>query len=67
VSTDKKSLIAIDARFLGEAGPGRYVKNIVEQLEHLDNRNNYVIYLREKGFNLYEPSSGNFKKSARRL
>lgn len=58
----KEPLIAIDARFLGEAGPGRYVKNIIEQLEKTDTTNAYVIYLRPKGFEQYKPSSPNFKK-----
>ena len=48
MSAGKKSLIAIDARFLGEAGPGRYVKNIIEQLEEVDTTNEYIIYLRPK-------------------
>jgi len=62
VSSGKKRLIAIDARFLGEAGPGRYVKNIIEQLEKSDTTNEYVIYLRPKGFEKYKPSSPNFRK-----
>jgi len=62
VSSGKKRLIAIDARFLGEAGPGRYVKNIIEQLEKSDTSNEYVIYLRPKGFEQYKPSSPNFRK-----
>ena len=62
MNAGKKSLIAIDARFLGEAGPGRYVKNIIEQLEKVDTANEYVIYLRPKGFEQYKPSSSNFRK-----
>ena len=62
MSSGKKRLIAIDARFLGEAGPGRYVKNIIEQLEKSDTSNEYVIYLRPKGFEQYKPSSPNFRK-----
>ena len=42
--------IGIDARFYGEAGPGRYVKNIIEHLENIDNENEYIIFLRKKVF-----------------
>ena len=59
---EMQKTIGIDARFLGDAGPGRYVKNIVENLENLDTKNNYVIFLREKGFDSYQPHNLNFKK-----
>lgn len=54
--------IAIDARFLGEAGPGRYVKNILNQLEALDVKNEYFVFLRARGFEQYTPVNPNFKK-----
>jgi glycosyltransferase involved in cell wall biosynthesis len=54
--------IGIDARFYGEAGPGRYVKNIVEHLEKIDRENEYLVFLRKKGFDTYQPSNKNFKK-----
>jgi glycosyltransferase involved in cell wall biosynthesis len=54
--------IGIDARFYGEAGPGRYAKNIVEHLEKVDHTNTYVIFLRQKGFAAYTPLSENFTK-----
>ncbi len=54
--------IAIDGRFLGEAGPGRYVKNIIEQLEKADTINNYYVFLRPKGYEQYTPSNPNFRK-----
>lgn len=57
-----KKRIVVDARFLGEAGPGRYVKNIIEHLELLDKENEYIIYLRPKGFEQYTPKSENFTK-----
>ena len=37
--------IGIDARFWGQAGPGRYVKNLVLALEKIDSENEYVIFL----------------------
>ena len=44
--------IAIDARLYGleHAGPGRYVKNLVDCLAKIDEKNNYVILLRKKYF-----------------
>jgi glycosyltransferase involved in cell wall biosynthesis len=56
--------IGIDARFYGEAGPGRYAKSIVEHLEVVDKKNEYFVYLRPKGFDAYTPGNQNFKKVA---
>ena len=50
-------VIGIDARFYGEAGPGRYTKNIVEQLEKLDTENKYFVFMRKSGFDAYKPKS----------
>lgn len=54
--------IGIDARFYGEAGPGRYAKNIVQHLEKVDRTNEYIIFLREDGFSSYEPENPNFTR-----
>jgi len=55
--------IAIDARFFGtETGIGRYVKELVENLEKSDVVNNYVIFLRKENFDLYHPKNNNFQK-----
>lgn len=54
--------IGIDARFYGEAGPGRYTKNIVTHLEKFDHTNRYIIFLRQKGFEDYTPINPNFTK-----
>ena len=54
--------IGIDARFFGKAGPGRYTKSIIEHLEKIDEKNDYVIFLRKEGYNLYKPKNSNFKK-----
>lgn len=59
---EKKHLIGIDARFFGAAGPGRYTKAIVEHLEKVDKKNKYVVFLRKKYFDLYNPKNSNFKK-----
>lgn len=54
--------IAIDARFYGIAGPGRYTKNIVEHLEKVDKDNKYFVFLRKSGFDQYIPKNKNFTK-----
>lgn len=54
--------IAFDARFYNEAGPGRYVKNILKGLEKLDTSNTYYVLLRKHNFDDYMPASGNFIK-----
>ncbi|MBD3366388.1 glycosyltransferase [candidate division WWE3 bacterium] len=54
--------IGIDARFWGEAGPGRYTKALIEHLEKADTKNKYLIFLRKKGFESYTPQNSNFKK-----
>ncbi len=54
--------IGIDARFYGEAGPGRYTKAIVQHLEKVDIKNEYIVFLNQKGFETYTPSNTNFKK-----
>jgi len=58
----KPKTIAVVARFYGEAGPGRYVKNVLKHLEQLDSVHKYVVFVREKGSRLYSVSSGNFSK-----
>lgn len=55
--------IVIDARFFGtETGIGRYVKELVENLERVDLENQYVIFLMAKNFDLYQPKNPNFTK-----
>lgn len=59
---NKTKKIAFDARFYGEAGPGRYTKNILEQLEQIDQTNQYLVFLKKEQFNEFEPKSSNFTK-----
>ncbi len=54
--------IAIDARFYGEAGPGRYIKNILTHLEKLDTVNEYLVFMRKKSIDSYTPTNPKFKK-----
>jgi glycosyltransferase involved in cell wall biosynthesis len=55
--------IGIDARLWGSShgrGVGRYVQNLVENLEKIDRQNHYFVFLRESGFNSYSPRNKNF-------
>ncbi len=54
--------IGLDSRFYDEAGPGRYVNNIVKHLEQVDLENEYIVFLRPRGFDAYKPQNPNFKK-----
>lgn len=56
--------IAIDARLYGleNAGIGRYVTNLVLELEKIDKKNEYMILLRRKYFDLLELQNDNFHK-----
>jgi glycosyltransferase involved in cell wall biosynthesis len=56
--------IGVDARFYGEAGPGRYTKAIIQHLEKLDTNNQYLIFLRKRGMEEYAPKNPNFIKIA---
>lgn len=56
--------IGIDARFLGPDGTGigRYVEKLLENLEQLDQANEYFVFLRKSNFPLYNPKNKNFTK-----
>ncbi len=56
--------IGIDARFFGpkSKGLGRYTQKLVENLEKIDFKNQYVIFLRKENFKEYQPQNQNFKK-----
>lgn len=62
MSTDTPLKIAFDARFYNEAGPGRYVKNLLSHLEEIDDKNTYYVLLRTKSYDEYKPASSNFIK-----
>lgn len=57
-------IIGIDARFFGPKtkGLGRYTQKLIEGLEHIDSKNEYVIFLRKLDFDSYQPRNPNFKK-----
>jgi len=54
--------IGIDARLYGETGIGRYISNLIRELEILDQENEYIIFLTDEGSRLYSPKNNNFKK-----
>ena len=56
--------IGIDARFYGPDGTGigRYVEKLLENLELLDQKNEYFVFLRASNFHLYNPKKSNFIK-----
>lgn len=54
--------IGIDARMLGERGIGRYIEQLILNLENQDIENQYFIFLNKNSFDKYEPKSFNFTK-----
>lgn len=56
--------IGIDARFFGSIGKGlgRYTQKLIENLEKIDEKNQYVIFLRKENWDDYQPGVINFKK-----
>lgn len=56
--------IGIDARFYGPKGKGlgRYTEKLIKNLEKVDLKNQYVIFLRQENYDEYIPENNNFKK-----
>ncbi|KKU27318.1 MAG: mannosyltransferase B-like protein [Candidatus Magasanikbacteria bacterium GW2011_GWA2_46_17] len=56
--------IGIDARMYGpkQGGLGRYIEQLISHLEQIDDRNEYVIFLRRENRDAYSPTKPNFKK-----
>lgn len=56
--------IGIDARFYGPIGKGlgRYTQKLIENLEKIDQTNQYFIFLKKENFDEYQPKNPNFKK-----
>jgi len=57
--------IGIDARFYGSVGKGlgRYVSELIDQLERLDQENDYVVFLRRANWDEYAPKNPRFTKA----
>ncbi len=56
--------IGIDARFVGPEGTGlgKYAEKLIENLQDVDNKNNYVIFLKANNFNHLKIRNKNFSK-----
>ncbi|KKP79427.1 MAG: hypothetical protein A2271_02560 [Candidatus Moranbacteria bacterium RIFOXYA12_FULL_35_19] len=56
--------IGIDARFFGPIGKGlgRYTQKLIENLEKVDNSNQYFIFLKKENFEDYQPKNKNFQR-----
>lgn len=55
--------IVIDARFMGTAtGIGRYVSELIFNLEKIDKENHYFILINRENENKYNPVNSNFEK-----
>lgn len=56
--------IGIDARFFGPIGKGlgRYTQKLIENLEKIDNGNQYFIFLKSENYDEYKPQNRNFTK-----
>lgn len=56
--------IGIDARFFGPIGKGlgRYTQKLIENLEIVDQDNQYFVFLGKDNFEEYQPKNPNFQK-----
>lgn len=56
--------IGIDARLYGEknTGLGIYIEKLIENLQKIDKKNNYYIFLLKNNYNLLKIKNKNFKK-----
>lgn len=55
--------IGIDARMYQKGlGIGRYIGELIMNLEKLDTENEYVLFLRKENWNMYHPRSKRFRK-----
>jgi glycosyltransferase involved in cell wall biosynthesis len=56
--------IGIDARFFGPRakGLGRYAQKLTEELEKIDDQNDYLVFLQRADFDEWRPKNPRFKK-----
>jgi len=56
--------IGLDARLYGQIGKGigRYSQKLIENLEKIDQNNEYFVFLGQENFAFYQPQSPNFHK-----
>ena len=57
--------IGIDAKFFGakDRGIGRYVENLIRNLEKIDGENQYIVFLGKERWNDYQSENPNFSKA----
>ena len=53
--------IGIDCRLWDETGVGRYIRNLVKQLQILDKKNSYVIFALSKDYDQFKIQNSKFK------
>ena len=53
--------IGIDARLWSETGVGRYIRNLVFELQEIDKKNEYVLFVRKKDYEKVKFQISNFK------
>lgn len=53
--------IGIDARLWDQTGVGRYIRNLVLNLQKIDNKNEYVVFVRNEDFQNVKSQSSNPK------
>jgi glycosyltransferase involved in cell wall biosynthesis len=53
--------IGIDGRLWNETGVGRYIRNLVENIQEIDTKNEYVLFLQEKDAKKFNVQSSKFK------
>ncbi len=54
--------IGIDARLIDETGVGRYIRNLIRELQITDATNEYVIFLRHPQYEKFTLPNGRWKK-----
>jgi len=54
--------IGIDARLINETGVGRYIRNLIIQVEELDSENQYVVYLSKQSFEAFKLPNEHWEK-----
>jgi glycosyltransferase involved in cell wall biosynthesis len=52
--------IVIDGRWLGRTGIGRYVEELLRELQELDHTNEYVVLVTSEGAKVWRPAQPNF-------
>ncbi len=53
--------IGIDARFWSESGVGRYIRNLVRELQIIDKNNEYVLFVNSKTYHQLTSEKNNWK------